>query len=676
MKAEYKIVHPRLPAAEIWTLPAGKTTNSSSGSTRGLADINIGVGSGNAQQSLIHPAQDNLSIDISLAGIRNVFTRSQKANRDVRIDICIEIAKRSDQLKTSVRVRHDDDAENEQERPEADHDQVFLDCILRCTKQKPLNAAEGLSRSFTGSADFSFERGSSFFPEKYSVNQTLHDRIFFLASKGTNRANGYSIEFFVNYIVKRRRWQRVHVHATAAAKIGSFAMVPVSTFHHFTSTWQPPRPFIQLLENVLQDLELTDPVAKVYLPIYSHANGTFQYDFEEVQAKVDYEQKDLLERIEVNAIRCLRDTGCAQYQESQLTTLKRLWLTEFLVTDGSNNYIEHKAPFAHTVLKVNEFKQFIEQMMKARKASEYQGVTKFIGVVLDDHRNHVKGYLLEPILSGFNAIFSWAKRKNYMIPRGLRRLWAKQLIASILELHSRGIVIGRLTMSISHSLDVLHHNFWRNFQFLPDTEGLRPPELRTGKDMASECMEYSQKSDIFQLGMLLWRLFEHVPWGKKYLCVMAGCTARPHYRCGDATHTNPISLLFSQHGDPAMRDIIKKCRTEDPNNRPSIQEVAQEFAKEVSVEDSEIEVSRQKRAFRTAMEDVLEYGNATIVRCNECYLPPLPYYFHCNICSDGGFDLCQSCVASGIHCFDNNHQLVKMRQDSSGNLIQESLISA
>ncbi|KAL8780135.1 MAG: hypothetical protein Q9213_006619 [Squamulea squamosa] len=46
------------------------------------------------------------------------------------------------------------------------------------------------------------------------------------------------------------------------------------------------------------------------------------------------------------------------------------------------------------------------------------------------------------------------------------------------------------------------------------------------------------------------------------------------------------------------------------------------------------------------------------VGCSNCGVR-LRLYHHCNICNDGDFDLCQSCVNKGIHCFDKTHQLMQ-----------------
>ena len=672
LNTENLVAHLRLAATEIRTLPAGQAADHLLRDTQDPADINIKIGSANTQQSSIQSAWNDVNINIFLAGMQNVFTKSPKASRDTRIDICIEIAKQSDQLKTLVRVQHTNPTDNQQKERETDQDQVFLDCISRCVKRKPSEAADALSRSFSGSADFSFERGSNFYPEQYSITHALVERTFFVASKETYKATEYSIELFLYYLAKRRRWQRVHVYVTAANKTGDLAMIPISATDQYEYlVWKPLQSFVQMLESVLQDLELVDPVARVYLPLYCHAGGTFQYDFESVQVNVDCEQKHLLETIEGDTIKRLRDMGCTQYQESQLISLKRVGANAFLVTDGSSNYLEYKAPFARTAWTTNEFEVFIEDMMQARSLSDCQGVVKFVGVVLDDHRNHIRGYLIESVFSALRRVISFAQLKNYIIPRTLRRYWAQQLVASVSEVHSKGMAIGDyMAISISHSLDLRQSRFPWILRYRFGPTGHQSPELRNGKDLVPESIESTQKRDVFQLGLNLWYLCEHVAFANRHLCLMAGCTTRPYYSCLDATHRNPISLPFSQRTDPVLRGIIEKCRMKDPDKRPSAQELGNTFINEFGFEDNEIEISHQKNAFRTVMKDIWEHP-LNFIYCDECMIPILSYHFHCNICFSGNFDLCGSCVAGGVHCLNGNHQLLKIRQDSLGNLIQE-----
>lgn len=50
------------------------------------------------------------------------------------------------------------------------------------------------------------------------------------------------------------------------------------------------------------------------------------------------------------------------------------------------------------------------------------------------------------------------------------------------------------------------------------------------------------------------------------------------------------------------------------------------------------------------------------VRCDKCHsrvIKPSTYY-HCYICDDSDFDLCQSCIDSGEHCHVADHHLIRL----------------
>ena len=48
-----------------------------------------------------------------------------------------------------------------------------------------------------------------------------------------------------------------------------------------------------------------------------------------------------------------------------------------------------------------------------------------------------------------------------------------------------------------------------------------------------------------------------------------------------------------------------------------------------------------------------------VVYCNNCNLPMEDEHYHCSICDHGDYDLCQSCVDSGIHCPGSNHWMLR-----------------
>jgi hypothetical protein len=48
-----------------------------------------------------------------------------------------------------------------------------------------------------------------------------------------------------------------------------------------------------------------------------------------------------------------------------------------------------------------------------------------------------------------------------------------------------------------------------------------------------------------------------------------------------------------------------------------------------------------------------------VVYCNNCNMAMEDEHYHCSICDHGDYDLCPSCVESGIHCPGSGHWMVK-----------------
>ncbi|KAI1434181.1 hypothetical protein GGR50DRAFT_687783 [Xylaria sp. CBS 124048] len=50
---------------------------------------------------------------------------------------------------------------------------------------------------------------------------------------------------------------------------------------------------------------------------------------------------------------------------------------------------------------------------------------------------------------------------------------------------------------------------------------------------------------------------------------------------------------------------------------------------------------------------------AFTVCCNSCDVPVPDTHYHCSICDEGDFDLCQDCVNRGISCYGDGHWLIR-----------------
>lgn len=180
-----------------------------------------------------------------------------------------------------------------------------------------------------------------------------------------------------------------------------------------------------------------------------------------------------------------------------------------------------------------------------------------------------------------------------------------------------------------------------------------PPELRDqpqSDKLAARKKTTNFRTDIFQLGLILWLIVEHKPKAVGYLCAKAVCTHYPRYTC-EADHSNPVELPECCGSCPRyLREIIRKCRLQDPHARPSALELAEAIESTEDPQNHKSDIGDLLHAYATATE-------ITAMYCDECGALTRENHFHCNVCREGDFDVCPGCYARGIRCYGSGHLL-------------------
>ena len=219
----------------------------------------------------------------------------------------------------------------------------------------------------------------------------------------------------------------------------------------------------------------------------------------------------------------------------------------------------------------NLFDDFIDEVKRLSSLRGCRGIVQFLGTILNDTRNHIKGYLYEaPIIPNMRLLISLANSKSRPIPWALRELWIGEIVATMSYVHVRGLVLGALKNNrISIRADgalVLDLSDSAHRHLLTQRD-LLPPEL--GSMSFDTCRIPSRtplnyQTDIFQLGYSIWLIAEHRPdsWG--YYCIRAACTNVPRYKC-TASHMNPMELPPCSVGIPSyINDLFTASRLPNP----------------------------------------------------------------------------------------------------------------
>ncbi|KAG5921705.1 hypothetical protein E4U61_006328 [Claviceps capensis] len=135
-------------------------------------------------------------------------------------------------------------------------------------------------------------------------------------------------------------------------------------------------------------------------------------------------------------------------------------------------------------------------------------VIRLYGVVVDNQEEHITGLLLSYAARGSlsDVIFENCKERNFGIPWIQRERWAKQIVHGLADIHESGYVQGDFTLSnivVNAAGDAKIIDI--NRRGCP--MGWEPPESRTIVVAHNQINMYiGVKSDLYQLGMVLWAL--------------------------------------------------------------------------------------------------------------------------------------------------------------------------
>ena len=337
--------------------------------------------------------------------------------------------------------------------------------------------------------------------------------------------------------------------------------------------------------------------------------------------------------------------------------------TSYNVYVDSKACIESKVVFASGKKQgTNAFLDYLAEIKHFISLRRCANVSEFRGVVLDDSRRHLRGYLKElPMFTSLDHLLGLANSRSKTIPLLIRELWARQLVQAVVEIHSQGLILGAFgpySMAIRADGTVIFHKFQRSKKYIEDQDGLSPPELRhLYRDSYSDLAirdELNSHTDIFQLGLVLWQLTEHVPQNSGHFCAKYACTHWPRRTCM-ATHANPVELPACNDDTPAyLCEIIRGCRLPNPQSRISASELAYILSTTAQPDVTPADI---QEALTPYIELCIDSG--LIIRCDECGETTTGMHFHCNICRNNDYDICQACFEKGCHCLVPEHRLIR-----------------
>ncbi|KAK4678057.1 hypothetical protein QC764_304180 [Podospora pseudoanserina] len=292
-------------------------------------------------------------------------------------------------------------------------------------------------------------------------------------------------KFFVTYRQQEHLWRRVTVSLDYRnAPEGSLEMELAGTRFQREKSAK----IYEAIRESLMDIQFYDTVTNLKLQT---TDGRLHVHVVE----------DVNEIISYPSVRLIQHTRCRRVKEREMEFDSHMSGFVYKMRVNGQILIKKEIPGPDTV---DEFLYEINALNSLRSA---RNVIQFYGVVVDDREEHVTGILISYAEQGalIDILYDHA-HEHPPLPWSIREKWARQIVAGLSEIHEAGFVQGDFTLSnivIDHNSDAKIIDI--NRRGCP--VGWEPPEATPMIECNQRISMYiGIKSDLYQLGMVLWSL--------------------------------------------------------------------------------------------------------------------------------------------------------------------------
>ncbi|TDZ65088.1 Dual specificity testis-specific protein kinase 1 [Colletotrichum trifolii] len=257
--------------------------------------------------------------------------------------------------------------------------------------------------------------------------------------------------------------------------------------------------------------------------------------------------EDVNEIIQYPTVRQVQHLGCRRIREKAIDFESHMSGFVYKVCVAGETLIKKEIPGPDTI---DEFLYEINALNRLRSS---RNIIRFYGVVVDDDDEHVKGLLISYADGGALIDVIYDNRQDIRrdsepgLSWQVREKWARQIVQGLADIHEAGFVQGDFTLSnivIDDDGDAKIIDI--NRRGCP--VGWEPPEATPLIESNQRISMYiGVKSDLYQLGMVLWAL--------------AAQDDEPE------AQGRPLQIGEDYLVPPWYRQIVDICLSEDPRLR-------------------------------------------------------------------------------------------------------------
>ncbi|KAF2125181.1 hypothetical protein P153DRAFT_349549 [Dothidotthia symphoricarpi CBS 119687] len=293
-------------------------------------------------------------------------------------------------------------------------------------------------------------------------------------------------KFFITYAEEPTKWRRVTVSCDYRELEPESLESDLKSLHYQRDK---STRIYEAIRDSLLDIQFYDTVTNLKLQTTDgrlHVHVT-----EDVNEIIPYPSTSAIQHLEY---KCFR--------ENEISFDSHISGFVYKVAVGDKVFIKKEIPGPDAV------DEFLYEINALLSLQDSQSVIKFEGIIVDEKNELIKGLLISYAEQGalVDMIYDYKHSDQLLWHR--RERWARQIVQGLSEIHEAGFVQGDFTLSnivINHDDDAKIIDI--NRRGCP--VGWEPPELAKLIESGQRISIYiGVKSDLYQLGMVLWALAE------------------------------------------------------------------------------------------------------------------------------------------------------------------------
>ncbi|KAL8933839.1 MAG: hypothetical protein Q9216_006191 [Gyalolechia sp. 2 TL-2023] len=295
-------------------------------------------------------------------------------------------------------------------------------------------------------------------------------------------------KFFLTYAGTLNKWRRVTVSC-------DYRDAPIDSLERDIQSLQFQRDksarIYESIRTSLPDIQFYDTVTNLKLETRD----------ERLHVHVTEDVNEIIPYPSVNAVQYLNNFR--RIRETDLCFESHMSGFVYKVSVDGEIFIKKEIPGPDSV------DEFLYEINALTDLSGSSNVIQFRGLVVDKDNTVVKGLLISFAEQGalVDLLYDHKEEKE-RLPWARRERWAKQIVHGLAEIHEAGFVQGDFTLS-NIVIDERDEAKIIDINRRGCPVGWEPPEISRLVECSQRISMYiGVKSDLFQLGMVLWALAE------------------------------------------------------------------------------------------------------------------------------------------------------------------------